>query len=175
MECAQLQITGGGSTQPATVSFPGAYKGEHTFVSSKSSRSDCIRVLGSDPGITINIYQTLKSYTVPGPAVFSCDGSSAPTQPPSPPVSSTVAAPPPHSSAPASSAPAPSQSGATAAHYAQCGGQGYVAKPPVEWFPKVFTYRLAQVDRGYSLRCSLHVHGVWRLRKFGSSYPSGLN
>ena len=47
MECAQLQITGGGSTQPATVSFPGAYK-------------------GSDPGITINIYQTLPSYTVPG-------------------------------------------------------------------------------------------------------------
>ncbi|KAF7310249.1 Glycoside hydrolase family 61 protein I [Mycena indigotica] len=26
MECAQLSITGGGSTQPATVSFPGAYK-----------------------------------------------------------------------------------------------------------------------------------------------------
>ncbi|KAF9049502.1 hypothetical protein BDZ89DRAFT_1088925 [Hymenopellis radicata] len=37
MECAQLQITGGGSTSPSTVSFPGAYK-------------------GSDPGITINIY-----------------------------------------------------------------------------------------------------------------------
>ena len=27
MECAQLQITGGGSAQPATVSFPGAYQG----------------------------------------------------------------------------------------------------------------------------------------------------
>ena len=47
MECAQLQITGGGSTQPATVSFPGAYS-------------------GTDPGIKINIYQTLKSYTIPG-------------------------------------------------------------------------------------------------------------
>ncbi|PVF94638.1 glycoside hydrolase [Serendipita vermifera] len=37
MECAQLRIGGGGSASPATVSFPGAYK-------------------GSDPGITINIY-----------------------------------------------------------------------------------------------------------------------
>ncbi|KAG6844437.1 hypothetical protein H0H87_006978 [Tephrocybe sp. NHM501043] len=27
MECAQLQITGGGSTVPSTVSFPGAYAG----------------------------------------------------------------------------------------------------------------------------------------------------
>ncbi|TFY80156.1 hypothetical protein EWM64_g3855 [Hericium alpestre] len=53
MECAQLQITGGGSAQPATVSFPGAYS-------------------GTDPGIKINIYQTLPSYTVPGPPVFSC-------------------------------------------------------------------------------------------------------
>jgi len=53
MECAQLKITGGGSKSPATVSFPGAYS-------------------GSDPGIKINIYQTLSSYTVPGPAVFTC-------------------------------------------------------------------------------------------------------
>jgi hypothetical protein len=28
MECAQINITGGGSKSPATVSFPGAYKGE---------------------------------------------------------------------------------------------------------------------------------------------------
>lgn len=27
MECAQIEITGGGNTQPATVSFPGAYSG----------------------------------------------------------------------------------------------------------------------------------------------------
>jgi len=54
MECAQLQITGGGSTAPSpTVSFPGAYA-------------------GSDPGITINIYQTLSGYTIPGPKVFTC-------------------------------------------------------------------------------------------------------
>lgn len=36
MECAQINITGGGSKSPATVSFPGAYK-------------------GSDPGVTINV------------------------------------------------------------------------------------------------------------------------
>ncbi|KII90867.1 glycoside hydrolase family 61 protein [Plicaturopsis crispa FD-325 SS-3] len=53
MECAQLQITGGGSTAPSTVSFPGAYA-------------------GTDPGIKINIYQTLANYTIPGPSVFTC-------------------------------------------------------------------------------------------------------
>jgi len=54
MECAQINVTGGsGSKTPATVSFPGAYK-------------------ATDPGILINIYQTLENYTVPGPAVFTC-------------------------------------------------------------------------------------------------------
>ena len=52
MECAQINITGGsGSKSPATVSLPGAYK-------------------ATDPGILINIYQTLSSYTIPGPAPF---------------------------------------------------------------------------------------------------------
>jgi cellulase len=54
MECAQLNISGGGSTSPATVSFPGAYK-------------------GSDPGITMSIYYPpVTSYKIPGPAVFKC-------------------------------------------------------------------------------------------------------
>jgi hypothetical protein len=54
MECAQLEITGGGSTSPETVSFPGAYA-------------------GSDPGITVNIYYPpLTSYEIPGPEVFTC-------------------------------------------------------------------------------------------------------
>ncbi|KIY66381.1 lytic polysaccharide monooxygenase [Cylindrobasidium torrendii FP15055 ss-10] len=53
MECAQLEITGSGSASPDTVEFPGAYA-------------------GSDPGITINIYQTLDEYTIPGPKVFTC-------------------------------------------------------------------------------------------------------
>ncbi|EKM51116.1 glycoside hydrolase family 61 protein [Phanerochaete carnosa HHB-10118-sp] len=102
MECAQLQITGGGSAQPATVSFPGAYS-------------------GTDPGIKINIYETLSSYTIPGPSVFSCDGSTA--LPPPPPQSTVSAAP----SSVSSAAPPPpsSTSTATAGHYAQCGGVGY--------------------------------------------------
>jgi len=54
VECAQINVTGGGSASPATVSFPGAYK-------------------STDPGITIDIYYpTVTNYTVPGPAVFTC-------------------------------------------------------------------------------------------------------
>ncbi|KAK3386887.1 glycoside hydrolase [Podospora didyma] len=57
ISCAQLGITGGGSTEPADsykVAFPGAYK-------------------ASDPGIMINInYPVPTSYKNPGPSVFSC-------------------------------------------------------------------------------------------------------
>ncbi|KAG9002019.1 hypothetical protein FRB94_004169 [Tulasnella sp. JGI-2019a] len=61
MECAQINVTGGGSTSPATVSFPGAYA-------------------GTDPGITIDIYYpTVTNYTIPGPSVFTCGGSSPTT------------------------------------------------------------------------------------------------
>nr|AFO72238.1 glycoside hydrolase family 61 protein I [Heterobasidion parviporum] len=102
MECAQLQITGGGSTSPATVSFPGAYS-------------------GTDPGIKINIYQTLPSYTVPGPAVFSCNGSTAPAPSSSSAVASTSSA-----ASPTSSAASPPQgSGTPVTHYGQCGGLTY--------------------------------------------------
>jgi len=56
MECAQINVIGGtGTKTPATVSLPGAYK-------------------ATDPGILINIFSTPppKSYTIPGPAVFTC-------------------------------------------------------------------------------------------------------
>ncbi|KAK1761514.1 glycosyl hydrolase family 61-domain-containing protein [Echria macrotheca] len=55
ISCAQLKVTGGGSTEPSEkVSFPGAYK-------------------ASDPGILINInYPVPTSYKNPGPSVFSC-------------------------------------------------------------------------------------------------------
>ncbi|KAF1349422.1 hypothetical protein EJ07DRAFT_140117 [Lizonia empirigonia] len=54
MECAQVNIIAGSASKtPATVSFPGAYK-------------------GSDPGITYNLYNGQKTYTAPGPAVFQC-------------------------------------------------------------------------------------------------------
>ncbi|KAI0043182.1 carbohydrate-binding module family 1 protein [Auriscalpium vulgare] len=102
MECAQLAITGGGSTSPATVSFPGAYS-------------------GTDPGIKLNIYQTLSNYTIPGPSVFSCSGSSGTTAAsPTSSSSATVKS----SSAPASSSSSTSSSG-TVAQYGQCGGTSY--------------------------------------------------
>jgi len=50
--CAQINISSGGSANPPKVSLPGAYK-------------------GSDPGITVNIYNNLQSYTPPGGAVWS--------------------------------------------------------------------------------------------------------
>ncbi|KAI0697879.1 glycoside hydrolase family 61 protein G [Cytidiella melzeri] len=52
MSCAQIEVTGGGHTQPATVSFPGAYT-------------------SSSPGIITDIYSDA-TYTPPGPAVFTC-------------------------------------------------------------------------------------------------------
>ena len=49
MECAQINVSGGtGTANPATVSFPGAY-GQN------------------DPGVVINIYQSLSTYKIPGP------------------------------------------------------------------------------------------------------------
>ncbi|TFK60972.1 glycoside hydrolase family 61 protein [Pluteus cervinus] len=52
ISCAQINITGGGSANPAKVSIPGY-------------------VPASDPGLTVNIYNPIPtSYKVPGPAVF---------------------------------------------------------------------------------------------------------
>ena len=54
LSCAQISVTGGGSSNPAGVSFPGAYK-------------------ASDPGIKFNLYYPIPtSYKNPGPAVFKC-------------------------------------------------------------------------------------------------------
>jgi hypothetical protein len=54
MECAQIAVTGGGNGNPATVSFPGAYK-------------------GTDPGIKFQLYWPVPtSYTIPGPRPFVC-------------------------------------------------------------------------------------------------------
>lgn len=53
VSCAQVEVTGGGSATPSTVSIPG-------YVSA------------SDAGLTVNIYNPVPTaYTVPGPAVFS--------------------------------------------------------------------------------------------------------
>ncbi|TGJ88734.1 hypothetical protein E0Z10_g40 [Xylaria hypoxylon] len=54
ISCGQVKVSGGGSTVPSqTVKIPGAFK-------------------ATDPGYTANIYSNFKSYTVPGPSVFTC-------------------------------------------------------------------------------------------------------
>ncbi|KAK3341935.1 glycoside hydrolase [Lasiosphaeria hispida] len=55
ISCAQVKITGGGTTSPSpTASIPGAFK-------------------ANDPGLNVNIYGgSLTGYTVPGPKVFKC-------------------------------------------------------------------------------------------------------
>ncbi|KAG7447701.1 uncharacterized protein BT62DRAFT_891350 [Guyanagaster necrorhizus] len=50
--CAQVNIASGGTAIPPTIALPGAYK-------------------GSDPGITVNIYNNLQNYTAPGGSVWS--------------------------------------------------------------------------------------------------------
>ncbi|RDB19801.1 Endo-beta-1,4-glucanase D [Hypsizygus marmoreus] len=50
--CAQVKISSGGSANPPKISLPGAYS-------------------PSDPGITVNIYNNLQSYTPPGGTVWS--------------------------------------------------------------------------------------------------------
>ncbi|KAI0682923.1 glycoside hydrolase family 61 protein D [Cytidiella melzeri] len=109
-ECAQIQITGGGTLAPTAaelVSFPGAYS-------------------NSDPGLSIDVYsnaaQTQTTYVIPGPPLYGSTAGSSPTPPPS---SSAPAAPSSHSSASSAPTAAPSSSAGAAAHYAQCGGQGF--------------------------------------------------
>ncbi|QRV94461.1 glycoside hydrolase family 61 protein [Ceratobasidium sp. AG-Ba] len=113
-ECAQLQITGGGSAFPTSeylVSIPGAWS-------------------ASDPGVMVDIYSstapTITTYSIPGPRIYpGFSGVTIPTGP------ATTAAPvttDPPASTPATSArptttSVPSTGGA--AHYAQCGGQGW--------------------------------------------------
>jgi len=54
ISCAQLTVTGGGSTDLGPkVAIPGAFK-------------------ATDPGYTVNIYNNFNNYTVPGPAVAAC-------------------------------------------------------------------------------------------------------
>ncbi|KAK0629035.1 glycosyl hydrolase family 61-domain-containing protein, partial [Bombardia bombarda] len=51
-QCFNLQVAGGGSLAPAGVKGQALYK-------------------AADPGILVNIYQTLTSYAIPGPALIS--------------------------------------------------------------------------------------------------------
>ncbi|KAL6164059.1 hypothetical protein ACJQWK_09735 [Exserohilum turcicum] len=120
MTCFQITVTGDGSVSPAGAKFPGAYK-------------------ATDPGIEINIYTSLSSYTAPGPAVIAggteavagsagsavtatggpAASTAAPTQ------ASTMKT----SVVASSAAPAPStgggSGGCSVAKFGQCGGKGF--------------------------------------------------
>ncbi|KAF5353259.1 hypothetical protein D9756_007779 [Leucocoprinus leucothites] len=101
-ECAQIEITNGGSREPTSaelVSFPGAYS-------------------NSDPGLSVNLYtqeaQTETNYVIPGPPLYGSGGStnpptttSHPTTTPKPTTTTTTA------------------TGGTVSQYGQCGGTGY--------------------------------------------------
>ncbi|KAJ8514314.1 hypothetical protein ONZ45_g8128 [Pleurotus djamor] len=109
-ECAQIDITGGGSREPTAaelVSFPGAYS-------------------NSDPGVLVDLYgqaaQAQTTYVIPGPPLYGGSSSGSPSSPPQNTAPATTA---PATTRPATSAPAPSQSAGTVAQFGQCGGIGY--------------------------------------------------
>ncbi|RDB21870.1 Cellulose-growth-specific protein [Hypsizygus marmoreus] len=126
-ECAQIQITGGGSRAPTAaelVSFPGGYS-------------------NSDPGLTVNLYtEAAKTqyvffipsivvdsqsepfsrtyYPIPGPPLYN-SGESGPIKPPVTSAPPTTTKPPVTSQPPVTTAPPVG----TVPQYGQCGGQGY--------------------------------------------------
>ncbi|PPQ89046.1 hypothetical protein CVT25_006716 [Psilocybe cyanescens] len=51
VSCYQINISGSGSAKPPTVKFPGAYS-------------------ANDPGILVNIHQSLSTYIIPGPTPY---------------------------------------------------------------------------------------------------------
>ncbi|RPA78888.1 hypothetical protein BJ508DRAFT_416250 [Ascobolus immersus RN42] len=102
MECAQINVTGGGSNngQSNTVSFPGGYSATH-------------------PGILTSIYDqnggtNSKPYTIPGPAVLQCSGND-----------NTPAPQPTTSQGGSQPTQPPATGGGTVAKWGQCGGIGY--------------------------------------------------
>ncbi|KAF8992934.1 glycosyl hydrolase family 61-domain-containing protein [Cyathus striatus] len=111
-ECAQIQITGGGSLAPTAaelVKFPGAYS-------------------NTDPGLTVNLYTnaalTQTTYIIPGPPLYGQGTGSAPVgSTTAPVVTSTVPASSTHPLS--STAPPTSTQVGTVAQYGQCGGNGY--------------------------------------------------
>ncbi|CCA72220.1 related to family 61 endoglucanase [Serendipita indica DSM 11827] len=117
MSCYTVKVTGGGSASPATVSFPGAYS-------------------ATDPGILFDLYNGFTSYTIPGPAVFTCGsgtGSTSVSSSSSGPSSSTRSSSSTRASSTSTSTRASSTSstrtssasGAGQTLYGQCGGQGW--------------------------------------------------
>ncbi|KAI0751157.1 glycosyl hydrolase family 61-domain-containing protein [Daedaleopsis nitida] len=111
-ECAQIQITGGGSRAPTAdelVSFPGAYS-------------------ASDPGLTVNLYTNEalsdSTYIIPGPPLYG-QGTGSPAPPPRDSQQhipqTSVPAPPPTTTASST----PTAPAGTVQQFGQCGGIGY--------------------------------------------------
>jgi cellulase len=128
ISCYQITVTGSGTSSPAGVVFPGAYK-------------------ATDPGIQINIYQALSTYVAPGPAVISggteavagkagsavtaTAGAPAATSVTKAVVSSAAATTKAAASSTLATAVKPTTSAGTGAcsavkQYEQCGGSGFV-------------------------------------------------
>lgn len=109
MECAQINVSGGtGTSSPSTVSFPGAYA-------------------QNDPGILINIYTTLTTYTIPGPTPFVCGAaqSTSKSSATSTSTSTSKVTTTSLSTSTKTSSSAVATGTGVAAIYAQCGGQGW--------------------------------------------------
>ncbi|KAL2205179.1 fungal cellulose binding domain-containing protein [Sarocladium strictum] len=88
VSCVQVKVTGGGSGSPGPmVKFPGAYK-------------------NNDPYATMSVYNGIKPFTFPGPAVWSGGGGSG----------GGGSTPPPSGGG---------GGGSCAAMYGQCGGSGW--------------------------------------------------
>ncbi|KAL9090653.1 MAG: hypothetical protein Q9165_005141 [Trypethelium subeluteriae] len=126
--CFQLTVSGGGSANPGTVLFPGAYS-------------------ASDPGILINIYQSMSTYIAPGPTLYSggstksagaaCSGAELSTPAASGATSAATSSTLVTTTAKASSTPTQASTSSVAttsaaapgacsvAKYGQCGGTGY--------------------------------------------------
>ncbi|KAF9446924.1 carbohydrate-binding module family 1 protein, partial [Macrolepiota fuliginosa MF-IS2] len=105
-ECAQIEITGGGSLTPTSaqlVTFPGGYS-------------------NSDPGLSVDLYSTASktatTYIIPGPPLYG--SSSVPT-------TSTTTISTTTTTAPTTTAPTTITTSAsgTVAQYGQCGGTGW--------------------------------------------------
>ncbi|KAJ8508424.1 hypothetical protein ONZ45_g9305 [Pleurotus djamor] len=112
-ECAQLEITGGGSRAPTAaelVTFPGGYS-------------------NSDPGLSVVLYsgeaQTSTNYIIPGPPLYGGGNTGpGPSQPPTPSTSSSSSSTAPSSTSSSAPTSTPPSTG-TVTQWGQCGGTGW--------------------------------------------------
>jgi len=112
MSCYQLTVSGGGTATPPTVSLPGAYK-------------------ASDPGILVDIHESMSTYVMPGPTVYSggstksagsgCDSGCEATCTAGQGASGTAS----QVAVNTASGGSGGSSGCTVAQYGQCGGTGF--------------------------------------------------